>query len=319
MENMQLSRKQRAQTIDGNNLRKWRKKQLFLCVFPGILICFLFKYLPLWGWSYAFIQYKPGKNLSNSEFVGFHNFTLLFGNPVIRKNVIQSIKNTLGMNFLSYLVMPVPMIFAILLNELKSTKFKKIVQTVSTLPHFISWVVLYSLVSGLLSQSGLINALLLEHGIISEPINILTTDKHVWIIQTLLELWKGLGWSSVIYFAALAGIDQNMYEAAMLDGAGRFQRIWYITVPHLIPTFFVLLIMGMGNMLSTGVDQYFVFGNAMNSEFITTLDLYVYKLGLGGGNMSAGVAVGILKTVVGIALFSVANWLSKKVRGYGIA
>ena len=319
MENMQLSRKKQGETINRKDMRKWRKKQLFLYVLPGILLCFIFTYLPLWGWSYAFIQYKPGKNLSNSEFVGLHNFTLLFGNPVIRKNVIQSIKNTLGMNFLNYLVMPVPMIFAILLNELKSTKFKKIVQTVSTLPHFISWVVLYSLVSGLFSQTGLVNSLLLERGIISEPIDILTTDKHVWIIQTVLALWKSLGWSAVIYFAALAGIDQSMYEAAMLDGAGRFQKIWYITIPHLVPTFFVLLIMALGNMLSTGVDQHFVFGNAMNSEFITTLDLYVYKLGIGGGNISAGVAVGILKTLVGITLFSVANWFSKKVRGNGIA
>ena len=319
MANMQLSRKRHGETINAKDMKKWRKKQLFLYVLPGVLLCLLFTYLPLWGWSYAFIKYKPGKNLSNSEFVGFHNFTLLFGNPVIRKNVIQSIKNTLGMNFLSYLVMPVPMFFAIILNELKSTKFKKIVQTVSTLPHFISWVVLYSLVSGLFSHSGLINALLQEHGIISKPIEILTTDKHVWVIQTMLGLWKSLGWSAVIYFAALAGIDQSMYEAAMLDGAGRFQKIWYITIPHLVPTFFVLLIMAMGNMLSTGVDQHFVFGNAMNSEFITTLDLYVYKLGLGGGNISAGVAVGILKTLVGVTLFSVANWLSKKIRGYGIA
>ena len=319
MENIQLSRRQRAQTRNRKNQMKWRKKQLFLFVLPGILICYLFKYIPLWGWGFAFVKYKLGKGLFESEFVGFKNFTMLFSNPIIRKNVFQSIKNTLGMNFLSYLCMPLPMIFAILLNELRSTKFKKVVQTVSTLPHFISWVVMYSLVSGLFSQNGLINALLVENGIISQPINILTTDKHVWIIQTVLEQWKGIGWAAVIYFSALAGIDQTMYEAAMIDGAGRFQRIWYITIPHLVPTFFVLLIMSMGSMLSTGVDQFFVFGNAMNSEFITTLDLYVYKLGLGGGNISAGVAVGIMKTAVGLTLFSVANWLSKKIRGYGIA
>lgn len=302
-----------------HDLKRRRGKQLFLLVLPGVLLTLIFSYLPMWGWSYAFIKYRPGKNVFESDFVGWQNFQMIFGNPVIRKNIFQSLKNTLGINFLGYLTMPLPMLFAIFLSELRSTKFKKIVQTVSTLPHFVSWVVVYSLVSGLLSVSGLINTLLMENGLISEPINILTTEKHVWIIQTVLYLWKQLGWDSVIYFAALAGIDQAQYEAATVDGADRFQRIWYITIPNLIPTFFVVLIMGVGNMLSTGVDQYFVFGNAMNMKYIQTLDLYVYNLGLGSGNISAGVAVGILKTIVAIVLFSSANWLSKKFRGSGIA
>lgn len=301
------------------NQREFRRKQLFFYVLPGLIFVFLMCYLPMWGWLYAFIRHRIGLRLFDCEFVGLANFKLVFGNPVIRKQVFQSVKNTLGMNFLSYLVMPLPMIFAIFLNEVKSPKFKKLVQTVSTLPHFISWVILYSLVHGLLSNAGIINAVLLEYGIISEPIKILTTDKHVWIIQTVLRLWKGIGWSSIIYFAALAGIDQNMYEAAMIDGAGRLQRMWHITVPNLMPTFFVLLILEIGSMLDTGVDQYFVFGNAMNKEFITTLDLYVYNLGLGTGNVSAGVAVGILKTVIALTLFFSANWLSKKIRGDGIA
>lgn len=314
-----MANKLLTRSNDLRSSRKFREKQLFFYVLPGILLTLIFSYLPMWGWSYAFIKYRPGKSLFESEFVGWDNFTMLFGNPVIRKNIFQSLKNTLGINFLGYLTMPLPMIFAIFLSELRSTKFKKVVQTVSTLPHFVSWVVVYSLISGLFSVSGLINTLLMENGILTEPINILTTDKHVWITQTLLYLWKKLGWDSVIYFAALAGIDQTLYEAAMVDGAGRFQRIWHITIPNLIPTFFVVLIMGVGNMLSTGVDQYLVFGNAMNMKYIQTLDLYVYNLGLGSGNISAGVAVGILKTVVAVTLFGSANWLSKKVRGNGIA
>jgi len=319
MPSNQLSRKEHARTLSWKNQKTFRKKQLFFFVLPCLLYIFLFKFVPIWGWGYAFVHYKPGKSLFNSQFVGFDNITMLFKNPVIRRNVYQSLRNTLGMNFLDYVFMPLPMLFAVFLNEVKSKKFRKVVQTVSTLPHFISWVVVYSLISGLLSGSGVLNGFLVEHGIISEPINILATKEHVWLNMTIIEIWKGLGWSAVVYFSALSGIDQGMYEAAMIDGAGRFQRIWYITLPHLVPTFFVLLIMRIGHLLDTGVDKYLIFGNAINNEFMQTFDLYVYNLGLASGNIYGGVAVGVLKTVVGITLFSGANWLSKKVRGSGIA
>lgn len=301
------------------SLKKKQGYQLFLFIIPGLILTLLFNYLPLWGWSYAFIKYKPGKSIFECDFVGLKNFVMLFSNPVIRKNVFQSLLNTLGINFLSFLCMPLPMLFAVLLNELTSAKFKKTVQTVSTLPHFISWVIMFSLASGLFSTTGLFNTLLQEWGLIDKPFNILTTDKHVWLTQTALAEWKTVGWSSIVYFAAIAGIDQELYEAAIVDGAGRFARIRYITLPHLLPTFFVLLIMKIGNVLTTGVDQYFVFGNAMNMEYIQTFDLYVYNLGLGGGQISPGVAVGMMKTVVALILFWTANWFSKKVRGQSIA
>jgi putative aldouronate transport system permease protein len=298
-----------------------RKKgiKLFLYVIPGLLYVFLFCYLPLWGWSFAFVEYIPGRKLADSPYVGWENFKILFGNPILRKHIFQSIKNTLGIHFLGYLFMPLPMLFAIFLSEVRSKRFQKAVQTVSTLPHFISWVIMYALASALISHSGIINTVLMEHGLIDAPINILTTDKHVWLIQVLLQQWKNLGWNAIVYFAAIAGIDQQLYEAAMVDGASRLKRIWYITIPHMIPTFFVLLIISTGRMLSTGIDQYFVFSNAMNKEFIETLDLYVYNLGIGSGKISYGVAVGIMKSVVALILFSTANYISKKVRGEGIA
>lgn len=304
------------------SLRSLKKKQgyqLFLFIIPGLILTILFNYLPLWGWSYAFIKYKPGKSIFESDFVGLQNFMMLFSNPVIRKNVFQSLANTLGINFLSFLCMPLPMLFAVLLNELTSVKFKKVVQTVSTLPHFISWVIMFSLASGLLSTTGLINGLLQDWGLIDKPFNILTTDKHVWLTQTVLAEWKTIGWSSIVYFAAIAGIDPELNEAAVMDGAGRFARIRYITLPHLLPTFFVLLIMKIGNIMTTGIEQYYVFGNAMNMEYIQTFDLYVYNLGLGGGQISPGVAVGMMKTVVALILFWTANWFSKKIRGQSIA
>ena len=294
-------------------------KKLVLYIIPGILFIFIFCYLPLWGLSFAFVTYKPGKSLFKCDFVGLKNFAILFSNPVIRKNVFRSVGNTLGIQFLGYLLSPLPMLFAIFLNELDSRRFRKVVQTVSTLPHFISWVIIYALVSSLFSSSGAVNSVLMKLNIIKEPLNILTTDKNVWWIQVLLQQWKSLGWSAIVYFAAIAGIDQELYEAAMVDGAGRMRRIWHITIPQLMPTFLVLFIISIGNMLNTGVDQYFVFSNAMNKDLIETFDLYVYNLGIGSGKISYGVAVGLLKSIIALAMFGMANYASKKIRGTGIA
>lgn len=314
-----MEKRNGKQPVSLNAARKKKGKKLFLFILPGLIFVFVFYYMPLWGWAFAFVDYKPGRSLLNSDFVGLKNFTILFGNAVLRKNIFQSLKNTLGIHFLGYVCMPLPMIFAIFLNELQSKRFRKIAQTVSTLPYFISWVIMFALTNSLLSSGGLVNTYLMQWGIIKQPLNILTTDKHVWIIQVALQQWKGLGWSAIVYFAAISGIDQELYEAAMVDGAGRMKRIWYITAPHLIPTFFVLFIISIGNMLSTGIDQYLVFGNALNKEYIETFDLYIYNLGIGSGKISYGVAVGMMKSAIALILFSSANFLSKKVRGYGIA
>ena len=302
-----------------SELKRKKGFKLFLFLLPGLIYVFMFCYMPLWGWSYAFINYVPGKKFLDCDWVGFNNFKVLFGNPILRKNIFQSLANTLGMHFLGYLFMPLPMMFAIFLNELPGRKFKKIVHTASTLPHFISWVIMFALASSLLSTSGLINTLLTDWGILERPFNVLTTEKHVWLTQVLISQWKTLGWSSIVYFAAIAGIDQELYEAAKVDGAGRIARIRYITIPHLVPTFIVLLIMAIGNMLSTGIDQFFVFSNAMNQKYITTFDLYVYNLGIADGRISYGVAIGGMKSIIAIILFIVANYISKRVRGQSIA
>lgn len=296
--------------------KKWESYKLFLYVLPCLIFIFIFKYLPLWGWSYAFFQYKPGRDLFKCAFVGLQNFTALFGNAVMRNNLLRVLRNTFGIQILNYLLMPVPMLFAIFLSEIKSTKFQKAVQTLTTLPHFISWVIMFSLATSLFGNSGVVNAVLNNFG--AEGINILTTDQHVWLIQSLLALWKSLGWSAIIYFAAITGLDQEVYEAAMVDGASRWQKIRYITIPLLIPTFFVLLIMGIGNFLNSGIDQFLAFGNAMNKEYIEVLDLYVYNLGIGNGQISFSVAVGMMKSVVAVVLFALANFASKKVRGTSV-
>lgn len=292
--------------------------KLFLYVLPGLMLVFLFNYFSIWGWLFAFFQYKPGKSVFDCEFVGWKNFTMLFGNPIMRGNLFRVLKNTFGIHLLGYLFTPLPMIFAIFLSEIKSVKFKKTVQTLTTLPHFIGWVVVYSLATTLFSPNGLINNIGIEWGLLETPVNFLASDKHVWITQVLWQQWKGIGWSAIIYFAAIAGIDQELYEAAMVDGAGKMRRIWYITIPHLIPTYFTLLIMSIGNFLNTGYDQFLTFGNAINKEYIEVLDLYVYNLGLGGGQISYSVAVGIMKSFVAFALFAFANFISKKVRGSSV-
>ena len=301
----------------GRSSKKMERYKLFLYVLPCLIFIFIFKYLPLWGWSYAFFQYKPGRSLFSCKFVGWQNFTALFGNPVMRSNLLRVLRNTFGIQFLNYLLMPLPMLFAIFLSEIKNTKFQKAVQTLTTLPHFISWVIMFSLATSLFGGSGVINSVLSKMGV-EQGLNILTTDQHVWLIQALLNLWKSLGWNAIIYFAAITGIDQSVYEAAMVDGASPWQKIRYITIPLLIPTFFVLLIMSIGNFLNSGIDQFLAFGNAMNKEYIEVLDLYVYNLGIGNGQISFSVAVGMMKSIVAVVLFAIANFASKKIRGTSV-
>ncbi len=296
--------------------RKFIKYRLFLYVLPCIVLVFIFHYLPLWGWSFAFFQYKPGKRIWDCAFVGLSNFKDMFGNAVLRRNILRVLRNTFGIHFLGYLFSPLPMIFAVLLSEVRSKRFQKVVQTVTTLPNFISWVIMYSLCIALFGANGLLNTFLKEIG--AGTVNILNTDKHVWLTQVLLQQWKGLGWNAIIYFAAIAGLDQELFEAAMVDGAGRWSRIWYITIPQLIPTYFVILIMSIGNFLNTGVDQYLAFGNAMNMEYIEVLDLYVYNLGIGSGQISYSVAAGMMKSLVAVVLFAAANFASKKIRGTSV-
>ena len=297
--------------------KKWESYKLFLLALPVIIYIFVFKYMPLWGWSYAFFSYRPGLSLTQCDFVGLQNFENLFGNAVMRQNLFRVLRNTFGIQILNYVLMPVPMLFAIFLSEIKSKRFQKVIQTVTTLPHFISWVIMFSLASSIFGSSGLINSMIHDMGF-EATINILTTDDHVWITQALLNLWKSMGWNAIVYFAAITGLDQQVYEAAEIDGANRWQKISKITIPLLMPTFFVLLVINIGNFLNSGIDQFLAFSNALNMSHIEVLDLYVYNLGIGSGQISFSVAVGIMKSVVAVILFASANFASKKIRGTSV-
>lgn len=304
---------------ESGRLKSHEPYKLFFMVLPCIIFIFIFHYLPLWGWSFSFFNYKPGIPLNECEFVGFDHYSRMFINPVLRKQLLSSLRNTLAMALLGIIFGLLTPTFAIFLNEIGSKKFKRVVQTISTLPHFISWVIMYSLVFFMLSaDSGFINHILIDLGIIETPINFLATRNNVWITMQLYSLWKGLGWSAIIYIAAIAGIDIELYEAAIVDGANRMQRIRYVTIPGLIPTYFVLLIISFGHFLSVGFEQFYVFQNAMNKEYIQVLDLYVYNQGIASGQISYATAIGIMKSFVSIILFSFANRMSKIVRGTSV-
>ena len=294
------------------------KYSLFLMLMPFLALAGVFCYLPLWGWRYAFFDYKVGDTLSMDNFVGFKWFTQLFKNPATVRDIIRVLKNTLAMSGLGILTSWLPMAFAIFLCEIKNMKFRRVVQTLTTVPNFISWVLVYAIAFCIFSTDGFVSSLMVNAGIWKEGVNMLMGGSHVWLQMLAWGLWKGIGWSAIIYIAAISGIDQQLYEAATVDGAGRFQRMWNITVPSLIPTFCVLLLMSIANILSNGMDQYLVFENSTNTSSIMVLDLYVYKLGIGQGQIPLSTVIGMVKSVVSVTLLFAANGISKLIRGESI-
>ncbi len=294
------------------------KFQLFLMMLPFIALAFVFSYLPLYGWRYAFFEYKSGESLTMDKFVGFKWFTSLFQNAATRRDIVNVMKNTLAMSGLGIATSWIPMAFAIFLSEIKSTRFRQFVQTFTTIPNFISWVLVYAIALAIFSTDGFINTMLTSVTGEAYTTNYLMDNSHMWLKMLAWGLWKGVGWSAIIYIASISGIDQGLYEAATVDGAGRFARMWYITVPELIPTFCVLLLMSIANILSNGMDQYLVFSNAVNRESIQVLDLYVYNLGIGNGLIPMSTVIGMVKSVVSVVLLFAANGVSKAVRGESI-
>lgn len=295
------------------------KYLLFLLALPFLLFSFLFSYVPLHGWLYAFFDYRPPRDLADCTFVGFKWFASILSNPTQMGEMIRVMKNTFAISGLNILTSVLPLIFAVFLVEIRSNRYKRMVQTLTTLPNFISWVLVYSVAFSIFSVSdGFLNNLLVNIGVLDQPINFLAQDNHTWLGMILWSQWKNLGWGAIMYLAAIAGIDHELYEAAEVDGAGRFRKMWYITVPSLLPTFFVLLMLSIANFLNNGMDQYYVFQNAINKKHIEVLDLYVYNTGLTGNNFSFATAVSMLKSIISVALLFFANGLSKLLRGESI-
>jgi len=293
--------------------------RLLLYAAPFLVLVLVFSYFPLYGWTYAFFNYRVGFPLFETEFVGFKWFTSIISNEYQMQEVVRVMKNTFGISTLGLITSIFPVFFAIFLVEIRTNWYKRLVQTLTTLPNFISWVLVYAIAFMLFSvDSGIINKLMIQLGLQSQPVNYLASPDHIWLKMTLWSIWKGLGWSAILYIAAITSIDQELYDAAKVDGAGRFRLMWHITLPGVMSTFFVLLLLSIANFINNGLEQYFVFQNSLNKDTIEVLDLYVYNTGLVGYNFSFATAVSMLKSLVSIFLLFIANQLSKWVRGESI-
>ncbi|WP_245631530.1 ABC transporter permease [Curtobacterium ammoniigenes] len=306
------------------NARRTERKRsrtsfrLFLYFTPFLLLIFLFSYYPLYGWIYAFFNYYPALGIAHSPFVGLEWFKFLVNSPTQLKQIGQVLLNTFAMSFLGIASSVLPVGFALFLNEMKAGWFKGVVQTLTTLPNFISWVLIYMIAFSMFSTTGLVNSTLKDWGFIVTPIQFLNTDSHTWLMMLAWNVWKGLGWGAILYLASITSIDPALYEAAKIDGAGRFQIMRFVTLPALTPTFFVLLMLSVANILNNGMDQYYVFQNAFNEQHIQVLDLYVYNVGIVGNSLSMAAALSMLKSLVSIVLLFGVNSLSKRVRGTSI-
>lgn len=294
------------------------KYRLFLMFLPVLILTVIFCYLPLYGWRYAFFDYKVGDALSSENFVGLKWFSYLFSNGATRSDLVRVLRNTLIMSGLGIATSWLPIAFAVLLAELRSTKFQRVVQTLTTIPNFISWVLVYAIAFAIFSTDGFINSFLRNVMGQTATTDYLASADFIWLKMLLWGTWKGLGWSAIVYIAGIAGIDQQLYEAAKVDGANRFQCIRHITIPGLMPTYMVMLLMAIAGMLSNGMEQYLVFENPQNSATIEVLDLYVYHSGIKSGLIPLSTVVGVFKSLIGVLLLFGANGISKGVRGESI-
>jgi putative aldouronate transport system permease protein len=294
------------------------QKYIYLLIFPGIIWALLFCYAPLAGLYMAFVDFKPALGnfwgrLFSSEFVGFQWFKYFFAGQdfgrVMRNTLVSSVL-TLVLGF------TIPVLIAILLNEVKTGKFKKTVQTVSYLPYFVSWVIAANIITSLISSSGAINQILLNLKIVDQSILFLQEGKYFWGIIALSNTWKDMGYNSIIYLAAITAINPEQFEAADVDGASWLKKIWYILLPNIKPTIIIMMILSIGNLLNTGFDQFFLLGNSLTREFSDVIDTYSFRYGIQNGMYSYATAVGLFKSVVALILIVTTNYFAKRTENY---
>ncbi len=287
--------------------------RLLAMTLPFVLFIFLFSYVPLFGWVTAFFDYHPGVPLSKVPFVGLKYFKMAL-NFKAGSNLGVALRNTFVYSFIGLATSPLPVIYAICLNEMSNKYFKKTIQTITTLPNFISWILVYAISFATFSiDDGFVNQLLTKMGF--QPISPMTTNSVTYLFQTLWGTWKGLGFNAIIYLAAIGSIDVELFDAAEIDGAGRLQKILHVTVPQMAPTYIVLLLLSVSNILSAGFDQQIAFWNNAVANRLEVFDTYIYHMGIGSNMYSYGTAMGIFKTIVSVTLLFGVNWLSKKFRG----
>ena len=292
-------------------LEQWDLQTLVL---PGIILLIIFSYLPMYGLVMAFQEYRIGDFPGMSTWVGFKQFESLFTDP----NFFLTLRNTLVISLLKLTIGFVcPIVFAVFLNEMRNGPIKRTVQTISYLPHFISWTVCALLMFDFLSiDGGAVNEFLMWAHIVDEPIGFFQDGKYFWGIALFTDIWKELGWNSIIYISAIAGVDAEMYEAADIDGATRSQKMWHITVKAIKPTIVLLFIMSLGGVLDANFDQIMMLtknmGNAMLTEYADVIDTFVYRMGMQMGRFSFATAAGLFKAVINFGLLLGANWIAGK-------
>ena len=300
--------------LDGPRKMGVRKKlsrqwQLILMSVPMICYVLLFNYGPLWGWITAFQDYKPKLGVSGSKFVGWKNFIWLFK----RKDFLESIRNTLGMSVINLVFGTVSAILlAILLNEVRNTRFKRVVQTITYLPHFLSMVIVVGMAQNVFASNGPLNQLLMNLKLVKEPIFFLGEGSFFWWLVGIINVWKEVGWNTIIYIAAMTAIDPTLYEAAVIDGAGRFNRIRYVTLPGIKSTFVILLIMNIGRLLEAGFELQYLLSSPLTVDWAQTIDIFVLKYGISKQQYGVATAAGMFKSVVAIILLFAANTIAKK-------
>lgn len=280
----------------------WKQKYLLLMSLPFVAWIILFKYVPLWGWTMAFQDVKPATfsvPIWERAFVGMENFIKAFDDRLFQQTVI----NTIGISILQIaLGTAVAIIFAVLLNELMFRRFKKLTQTISYLPHFVSWVIIASIAKNIFNDGGVIDTLA------GTNLHLMSTNSPlIWIVIVMIDCWKEMGWNAIIYLSAMAGIDSGLYEAAEIDGANRFQRIWHITLPGIRPTIIVLLIMGIGGALNVGMERQMLLSNALVQDHTMVLSWFSYTRGIMNSDYGLGTAIGLFQSAVSVTLLLIAN------------
>lgn len=288
--------------------KMWKDRLIYLMILPVIIYYVVFRYLPMLWLGISFYDYKILLGVQGSQFVGFDNFIYFFSNP----DFFRILWNTLILNIYSLIFcFPAPIIFALLLNEIAARHYKRVVQTISYLPYFLSSVVVIGIVYSMLSPtSGSLNALIRSMGF--KTINFMQEPGFFRPIYVITNLWQGIGWGSIVYLSALTSIDQTLYEAAMVDGASRFKQIIHITIPSIMGAIVIMFILQIGNLLSVGFDMVYLLQQPTNYSVSEIFSTYIYKLGITGGNFSVATVAGLFNSVVSLALVLGANFLSKK-------
>lgn len=286
-----------------------RQRVLIIWSIVFVIYGFVFYYLPLGGWIMAFENYKPKKGFFGSDFVGLDKFKFLFQDITF----LRVFRNTLAMGTLNLIVtFFMAIVFAILLNEVRTKVVKKTIQTISYLPHFLSWIIVTGILHDALSSSGMVNELLVGLRIIKEPVSFFSQPDYFWPIVAFANVWKETGWNAIVYLAAITAIDPSLYEAASIDGAGRWAKIKYITLPGIRPTIMILLLINIGNVINAGFEIQYLLGNGLVQNVSQTIDIYVLKWGISQGDYSLGTAAGIFKSLISIILIFVGNSIAKR-------